>query len=457
MARALLVLRDNSREAIELRLDQLTGLPTRKLLMDRLNQAMAACARSGSHGGLMLVDMDKFKSLNDTHGHDIGDILLQQVASRLTACVRDGDTVARLGGDEFVVVLVNAGKKEKDAAATVEATGERILSALSQPFQLGSIAYVTSASAGLTLFKGDDASAEDLLKQTDLAMYKSKESGQNTCQFFDPLMEATVRERALLERDLRVAIHEKQFQLYYQPQVGIEGRLQGTEALIRWNHPRRGLVPPDSFIPLAEETGLIVPLGQWVMETACNQLAAWAAWPATADFKLSVNVSAREFQQPGFVEQLLATLENSGADPRRLELELTESLLVENVDEIIEKMLALQARGMGFSLDDFGTGYSSLSYLKRMPLDQVKIDRSFVRDVLTDPNAAAIAKTILALADSLGLNVIAEGVETAEQRDFLASAGCHVFQGYYFSRPLPLQEFEQFILQAALLDPLLQA
>ncbi len=449
MARALLVLRDHSREAAELRLDQLTGLPSRKLLMDRLNQAMAASARSGDRGGLMLIDVDKLKAVNDTHGHEAGDLLLQQVASRLAAYVREGDTVARLGGDEFVVVLVNVGQKEEEAAAVVESTGERLLAVLNQSFQLGGVVYRASASAGLTLFDGDGTSAEDLLKQADLAMCKAKDSGGNACRFFDPHMEATLRERALLERDLRLAIEEKQFQLYYQPQVGNQGQLLGAEALIRWNHPQRGLVPPDAFIPLAEETGLIVPLGHWVLETACKQLTEWAKRPETADLKLSVNVSAREFQQPGFGEQLLATLVETDADPCRLELELTESLVIEDVDENIQRMMALQVCGVGFSLDDFGTGYSSLSYLKRMPLDQVKIDRSFVRDVLTDSNAAAIAKTVLALANTLGLNVIAEGVETLAQRDFLSKAGCEVFQGYYFSRPLPLEGFEQLVSHPA--------
>lgn len=456
MARALLVLRDNSKEAVELRSDHLTGLPTRKLLMDRLNQAMAAGKRSGSNGVLMFVDLDKFKMLNDTHGHDIGDLLLREVAARLTVCVREGDTVARLGGDEFVVVVVDAGQKNKEAAAIAEAMGERILAALSRPFELGAITHLTSGSVGITLFRGDAVSAEDLLRQADLAMYMSKDAGGNTCRFFAPCMEAVRRERAALERDLRIAIEENQFQLYYQPQVGSDDRLHGAEALIRWNAPQRGFVPPDAFIPLAEETGLIVPLGQWVMETACYQLAAWATRPETADLKIAVNVSAREFQQPGFMEQVLATIERTGADPCRLELELTESLLVNNVDEIIEEMQLLQARGVSFSLDDFGTGYSSLSYLQRMPLNQLKIDRLFVRDMLTDPSAAAIAKTVVALANILGLSVIAEGVETAEQRDFLAASGCFVYQGYFFSRPLPLQDFERFILQAALLDLLPQ-
>jgi EAL domain-containing protein (putative c-di-GMP-specific phosphodiesterase class I) len=288
-------------------------------------------------------------------------------------------------------------------------------------------------------------------------MYKSKEGGRNACRFFDPGMETIARERAALETDLRRAIIEKQFELYYQPQVGSDGALRGAEALIRWKHPHRGMVPPDTFIPLAEETGLIVPLGQWVLESACNQMAIWATRPHTASLKIAVNVSAREFQQPGFVEHILATLASTGADPNRLELELTESVLVENVDTIIEKMMALRVLGVSFSLDDFGTGYSSLSYLKRMPLDNVKIDRSFVRDLLVDPNDAAIALTVVALADALGFGVIAEGVETVEQLDFLAGCGCYTYQGYFFSRPLPLESFEKFVRQSGNAQPIHEA
>jgi diguanylate cyclase (GGDEF)-like protein len=445
MARALLVLRDNSREAVELRLDPLTALPTRKLLMDRLRQALAASARSGIYGGVLLIDMDKFKTVNDTHGHDMGDELLHMVAKRLTACVREADTVARLGGDEFVLLVVGAGIKEHEAVAAIEAVGEKVLAELGRPFYLGSLVHETSASVGMTVFRGDYFTAEELLKQADLAMYKSKEQGRNVCHFFDPVMEATVRERAALERELRNAIFEKQFELHFQAQVKGDGLVTGAEALIRWNHPLRGLVAPLTFIPLVEETGLIIPLGQWVLEDACLRLAAWAKRPETASLKLAVNVSTRQFQRPEFVDQLLAILDSTGADPHRLELELTESILVENVDEIISKMLALQSKGVGFVLDDFGTGYSSLSYLKRMPLDLLKVDRSFVRDILVNPNDAAIAKTVVALAHALGLEVLAEGVETAEQRDFLAALGCHSYQGYFFSKPLPLHRFEEFL------------
>ncbi len=449
MARALLVLRDNSREAVELRLDNLTGLPNRKLLMDRLKQAMAASARSENFGGLMLLDMDKFKTLNDSQGHDIGDILLKKVARRLLTCVRECDTVARLGGDEFVVFVVNIGQKEEEAAGVAEMIGEKILAELNLPFQLGSITYTSSASIGLTLFKGDQIAAEDILKQADLAMYKSKDNGRNACRFFDPGMEEAVRERAALEADLRRAIVESEFQLYYQPLIGNKGQLLGAESLIRWISPKRGLVPPDEFIPQAEESGLIVVLGHWVLETACKQIAVWSARPETAMFKVSVNVSAREFQQGGFVGQLLATLARTGANPDRLVLELTESMMVHNMDQVIEKMLALQAKGVSFSLDDFGTGYSSLSYMKRMPLKQVKIDRSFVRDLLTDPNDEAIARTVVTLAHALGCCAVAEGVETAEQLCLLSQFGCDAYQGYFFSRPLPLAAFEQFIQQSS--------
>ncbi|MGP0089485.1 MAG: EAL domain-containing protein [Xanthobacteraceae bacterium] len=444
MARALLVLRDTSREAAELRLDQLTGLPTRKLLMDRLRQVMARGARSGSFSCLMLVDLDRFKAVNDTHGHDVGDMLLREVAQRLTAIVRQGDTVARLGGDEFVVVLVDIGQTRDEATAAVETVGKKILAVLSQPYHFGNITHIATASIGITLVDGDRASADDLLKQADLALYKSKDSGRNVCWFFDAHMEAAVHERATLEQELRQAITDSQFRLLYQPQIGPEDDVIGAEALIRWEHPRRGLLSPNEFIPWAEETGLILPLGRWVLETACKQLAAWATRPETADFRISVNVSARQFQQSDFVEQVVATLRSTGGDPNRLTLELTESLLIQKVEDTIEKMSELKSVGVSFALDDFGVGYSSLYFLKRLPLNQLKIDRSFVSDLLTDPNDAAIANMIVVLGNTLGLEVVAEGIETAEQRDFLARLGCHHGQGYFFSKPLPLERFEQF-------------
>ncbi len=425
--------------------DQLTGLPNRTLLRERLIQAMTASVRNASYGGLLFIDLDNFKTLNDSLGHDMGDLLLQQVAHRLTLCVRAEDTVARLGGDEFVVMLTNLSSDQMEGANQIEKVGEKILEALNQDYQLKDISYHSTPSIGATLFTGNQTELDDLMKQADIAMYRSKKSGRNTLRFFDPTMENEVMERAAHEKELRNAVVQGEFLLHFQPQLAGE-QLVGSEVLVRWHHPSRGLVSPAEFIPLAEETGLILALGLWVLETACRQLAMWATRPEMAHLNAAVNVSARQFHQPDFVDQVLKVLATTGADPRKLKLELTESMLVTNVAEIIEKMFTLKALGIGFSLDDFGTGFSSLSYLKMMPLDQLKIDQSFVRDVLTDPNDAAIAKTVIALSRSLGLSVIAEGVETAEQRDFLADSGCHLYQGYFFSRPLPLSGFEQFAL-----------
>ena len=423
--------------------DQLTGLPNRTLLLDRLKQNMTATGRRGGFGALLFIDLDNFKEINDTLGHDVGDLLLKEVAQRLTQCVREGDTVARLGGDEFVVILANLGKGERDAATGTETAAEKILATLNQIYRFGDAAHHSTASIGATLFNGHPISIDTLMKQADLTMYKAKEAGRNTVRFFDPAMEVAVKARAALENDLRQAVEAKHFVLHYQAQVA-GGLVTGAEVLVRWKHAQRGMVSPAEFIPLAEETGLILPLGDWVLETACTQLAVWATQPPIAHFTLAVNVSALQFKQPDFVERVLAVLGSTGANPHRLKLELTESMLADNVQDIIEKMFMLKARGVGFSLDDFGTGYSSLSYLKRLPLDQLKIDQSFVRDVMVDANDAAIAKTVVALAQSLGLGVIAEGVETEAQKDFLASSGCHAYQGYFFSRPLPLDDFESF-------------
>jgi diguanylate cyclase (GGDEF)-like protein len=447
MARALLVLRDDSREAAELRLDHLTGLPTRRLLMDRLKQVTAVSARSGDWGALLLIDMDKFKSLNDTHGHDFGDMLLQEVARRLTASVRSGDTAARLGGDEFVVVAAGLGQTEHSAIAAVEALSRKLIAVLGQPHHLGSIIHYGTASIGVTMFSGDSIPADSLLKQADLALYKSKESGRDNYRFFDTHMEATVQQRATLEKELREAVAEGQFLLHYQAQIAYDGGIKGAEALIRWEHPTRGLVAPDEFVPTAEETGLILPLGRWVLETACRQLARWAHRPETECFKLAVNVSAYQFQHPDFVSQVLGILRDTGANPQRLTLELTETLLVENVESVIDKMADLKLEGVSFALDDFGIGYSSLHILKSLPLNELKIDRAFVRHVLTGENDAAIAKMIIALAQTLGLEVVAEGIETMEQWKFLVRTGCQYGQGYFFSRPVPLESFEQLAAQ----------
>jgi len=424
--------------------DQLTGLPNRTLLQDRLKQAMARSQRSSCFGALLLIDLDDFKTLNDTLGHDMGDLLLKQVAQRLTKCVRNEDTVARLGGDEFVVVLVNLSESLSETADRIELIGGKISAAFSPPFDLKEISYRISPSIGASVFLGQNTEVDTLLKQADLAMYKAKETGRNTLRFFDPDMAQDVLKRATLENDLRKAVQNQQFILHYQAQIS-DHRVIGAEALLRWQHPERGLVSPAEFIPVLEETGLILVVGQWALEMVCQQLASWAEQPELSHLTVSVNISARQLNDEFFVDQVLMALERSGAKPDRLKLELTESLLVNNIEEIIVKMSVLKAKGVGFSLDDFGTGYSSLAYLKRLPLDQLKIDQSFVRDILTDPNDAAIARMIVVLADSLGLSVIAEGVETKTQREALAQQGCHAYQGYLFNRPVPLDEFESFL------------
>ncbi len=429
--------------------DQLTSLPNRRLLLDRLQQAAANASRTHGFGALLFIDLDKFKTLNDTLGHAQGDLLLKHVAHQLNACVRNGDTVARLGDDEFVVMLVNIGESCLEALTHTELVSVKILTELGLRFSFES-GYVHhgTASIGATIFGGDDGESgtnvevDNLLRQADLAMYKAKAAGRNTVRFFDPRMETDIVERTMLESDLRLAIEQNQFELHYQVQMA-HGEIVGTEALVRWRHPQRGMVPPVEFIPLAEETGMILSLGAWVLETACKQLTQWSTRPHLSGLSIAVNVSARQFRQVDFVEQVRKTLEQTGANPRRLKLELTESLLVEDVEDIIEKMNELKQLGVSFSLDDFGTGYSSLYYLKHLPIEQMKIDQSFVRDILEDPNDAAIARTIVALAQSLGIGVIAEGVETKEQLNFLAGLECHSYQGYYFSKPLPVSGFEE--------------
>ena len=441
--------------------DPLTRLPNRRLLLDRLQQAVAAGARSQRKGALLFIDLDNFKTLNDTHGHAQGDLLLQQAAQRLSDCIRQGDTVARLGGDEFVIMLKDLSEDDGQATDQVAAVGAKVLSALKQPYQLGGVQHHSSASVGVTLFgtvqgvaaREDSADGVDsvdaLFKRADLALYQAKATGRNTVCFFDPAMQAAIAARAELEVALREALRDDQFTLYYQPQVNAQGQLTGAEVLARWKHPVLGMVPPVQFIRLAEDTGLILPLGHWVLESACTQLAVWAEAPAMAHLTLSVNVSVRQFHQPDFVQEVLEVIGSAGAPAHRLKIELTESLLVDDVDGMIAKMSALKAHGVSFSLDDFGTGYSSLSYLKRLPLDQLKIDQSFVRDALTDPNDAAIVRTILALGQSLGLSVIAEGVETQAQRDFLWQNGCYAYQGFFFGRPATVDGLDSFLTHPA--------
>lgn len=423
--------------------DPLTQLPNRRLFVDRLNQALAASTRSGQRGAVLFLDLDHFKTLNDTLGHDAGDLLLQQVAERLRNCLREGDTVARIGGDEFVVFLENLSSQQFDAAAQTEVIGEKILNSLNQPYQLASDKYYNSTSIGATLFLGQDVEIEELLKQADISMYQAKKSGRNALRFFDPVMQEAINQRADTERDLRSALENKEFQLYYQIQVDSTGSPLGAEALIRWQHPERGLITPVHFISLAEDTGLILPIGLWVLETACAQLKAWAQHTLTSKFTISINVSAKQFNQTNFVQQVQATLQQHQINPALLKLELTESMLLDNIEHIIFTMVALQTIGVRFELDDFGTGYSSLQYLKKLPLQQLKIDQSFVHDIAEDKNDQAIVRTIVAMARGLSMDVIAEGVETDLQLAYLGNYGCNHFQGYLFGKPLSIIDFEE--------------
>ena len=423
--------------------DQLTGLPNRTLLVDRIKQCMAVNARSGNFSALILINLDKFKTLNDTLGHESGDQLLKQVAERLSTYVRAEDTLARIEGDEFVVVLSHLNGVESIAAAQAKNIAEKIIRTLNEPYDLDSVAYYSSLSIGVNVFNCPSVSVDGLLKQVAIAMSRAKKSGGNTLHFFDPGMEIMLMRRATLENELRQAIKGRHLILHYQAQIA-EDKLVGAEALVRWQHPLQGVISPGEFIPMAEESKLIIPLGEWVLETACAQLAIWASDPKKCGLSISVNVSAHQFSQENYVDQVLTILARSSANPQRLKLELTESMLVNDPDEVIKKMLLLKEKGVRFSLDDFGTGYSSLQYLKRLPLDQLKIDQSFTKGILLDSNDTSIVKTIISLAKNLGLDVIAEGVETEEQRRYLSEAGCFAYQGYFFSRPLSGEDFERF-------------
>ncbi|MEZ5646356.1 MAG: EAL domain-containing protein [Burkholderiaceae bacterium] len=429
--------------------DPLTDLPNRQLLVERLQRALGQSEHSGQHGALMFIDLDNFKILNDTLGHHVGDELLQKVASRLSRSVRKTDTVARLGGDEFVVMVDDLSTDPAAAAYKARVLAEKVLHMLREPFIIDNHRHFATPSIGVTPFVGMGTDVSELLKQADLAMYQAKGLGRNTVCFFDPAMQATVSANATISAELRIALQEQQFVLYYQPQVDRQGVITGVEALIRWQHPQRGLVTPADFIPVAEDTGLILPMGKWVIETACEQLAAWADWPQTAGLSIAVNVSVHQFRHPDFVEMVVDALRRYGVRPQKLKLELTESLLAERMEVAIQKMGRLKNLGVSLSLDDFGVGYSSMSYLKRLPLDQLKIDKGFVADVLTDPHDAAISRAIIALAQSLNLQVVAEGVETQEQRDFLAYQGCDQFQGYLFAPPLPVETLDRFLRNPA--------
>jgi diguanylate cyclase (GGDEF)-like protein/PAS domain S-box-containing protein len=421
--------------------DPLTKLPNRRLLVDRMQQAFASSARNGKIGALLFIDLDNFKNLNDTLGHDTGDVLLQQVAERLNHSIREGDTVARFGGDEFVVMLEGLSEQPIEAAAQAETIGNKILASLNVPYELGTHPYHCTPSIGITLFNDHEHEVEVLLKQADLAMYQAKNTGRNTLRFFDPEMQESINQLTAIERELRLALEKQQFQLYYQIQVDSDGHALGAEALIRWIHPDRGLVSPLQFIPVAEESGLILPIGQWVLETACAQIKAWEQNERTRNLLLSINVSARQFRQSDFVTQIHAAIQRLAINPSRLKLELTESILLESVVDTISTMNSLNEMGVQFSLDDFGTGYSSLQYLKKLPLEQIKIDKSFVRDITFDEQDRSIVRAIIAMAHSLELEVIAEGVETEEQKQLLLNKGCSHFQGYLFGKPMPIEEF----------------
>jgi diguanylate cyclase (GGDEF)-like protein/PAS domain S-box-containing protein len=427
--------------------DTLTHLPNRRFLMDRLNQALAACRRNSRQSALLLIDMDNFKTLNDSVGHDIGDLLLKKVAQRLESCIREGDTVARLGGDEFVVILENLSEQPNEAAVQTETVGEKILAAFTQPYLLVTHEYHGSASIGVALFDGQQSSIDELMKQADIAMYQAKKAGRNTLRFFDQQMQDIVTVRVALEGELRKALENRQFHLHYQIQMDNAHRPLGAEALIRWIHPERGMVLPEQFIPLAEETGLILPIGQWVLDTACAQLKAWQQDALTCNLVLAINISAKQFRQADFATQVQAAMQRHAINPMRLKLELTESLLLEDIEDAVFTMSALNEINVQLSLDDFGTGYSSLQYLKQLPLDQLKIDQSFVYDIATDSRDKAVVHAIIAMAHSLGMDVLAEGVETEDQRQLLLSMGCTNYQGYLFGRPMPIEQFEASLKQ----------
>ena len=422
--------------------DPLTMLPNRRLMMDRLDQAQAASARKQHWGGLIFIDLDNFKILNDTRGHDVGDQLLIEVAQRLFICVRKEDTISRFGGDEFMIMLNNLGNTRHAAGEQSRVVAEKVLSEIGRPYMIDQHEYHITPSVGITLFFGTEISIQELMKQTDIAMYQAKSDGRNTLRFYDPQMQALLAQRTALEQALRRGLEEQQFFLHYQPQVDNKRGIIGAEILLRWVHPERGLVSPAEFIPLAESTGLILPIGLWVFKSACNLLREWANHPSTRDLQLAVNVSQYQFQQENFVDQVRQILEETEAPPIRLKIELTESLLIDNIEDSIQKMHQLNALGVRFSLDDFGTGYSSLSYLTRLPLEQLKIDMSFIRHLPDNHNDAVVAQTIITMAKSLKLEVIAEGVETEAQRHFLEQHGCNTFQGYLFSKPVALSKFE---------------
>lgn len=426
--------------------DALTQLPNRRLFLDRLRNALAISARSGAIGALLFIDLDRFKVLNDTLGHDYGDQLLIEVANRIRACVRETDTVARLGGDEFVVVLEDIGGNQDEASYRAGLVAEKIRDALSRVYQLKDHQHFSSSSIGVEMFYDGSDSMDELIKHADVAMYQAKNAGRNTVRFYDPTLQQDLDMRAMLENDLRRAIENDEMQLYYQIQVDGARRIVGVEALLRWQHPQRGMISPAYFIPVAEESMMIIDLGDWVLHQACAQLVRWSNDPHMAGLVMAVNVSAHQFAEQDFVTHLEAILKQHAVDPARLKLELTEGVVLNDISEVVEKMDALNTLGVRLSLDDFGTGYSSLAYLKQLPVSQLKIDQSFVRDITTDLSDAGMVRSIIDMAKNFGHDVIAEGVETEEQLNFLKLHGCMAYQGYYFSKPLPLKELQRLVV-----------
>lgn len=417
--------------------DVLTGLPNRVLFLDRLAQALAAARRNRRCGAVMFVDLDQFKRINDVHGHAMGDAVLREVARRLEYHLRQEDTVARLGGDEFVILLPDLAASLEDAGTIVMAVAEKIRSALEHPVSIDGQEYVSGASIGITVFPKNAEGVDDLMREADTAMYRAKERGRNALAYFEPAMQEAVAERFALDHELREAMRDRSFELHLQSQVNADGKVIGAEALVRWHHPQRGLVMPARFIPLAEDSGLIVPMGEWVLREVCLLIARLDT--EGRGLRIAVNVSPRQFHQADFVQRVKEILAATGADPSYLTLEITENLLIEHASESVARMTELEALGLRFSIDDFGTGYSSLAYLKRLPLSELKIDKSFVQDVPHDPNDVALVETILSMARHMHFEVVAEGVENEAQLAFLRQQGCERFQGYYFHRPLEMQ------------------
>jgi diguanylate cyclase (GGDEF)-like protein/PAS domain S-box-containing protein len=424
--------------------DELTGLGNRNYLMEQLGRSLAQAGRHNHYNALLFFDLDNFKIINDSLGHQAGDVLLKEVGERLSRTIREEDTVARLGGDEFVLIVNDLGALQSEAAEQAHTVAEKVRKALAVPYRLGEQEHHITLSVGISMFPTEGNDVNDILKHADTAMYRAKEAGRNAIRFFIPSMQAAAEERLRMQNLLRYAIPHDQLRVHFQPQYDHEGTLLGAECLLRWKHPQLGVISPARFIPVAEDSGQIIDIGTWVLHESCKTLKRWQT-KGKSDITLSVNVSPRQFHQPGFVKQVTGIIHETAIDPRFLELELTESILVEHIEDVTEKMQTLKELGVRFAIDDFGTGYSSLAYLKRLPLDRLKIDQSFIREVTTEPSDALIVETIIAMATHLELEVIAEGVETEAQLDFLFKRGCAMYQGYFFSRPLTREQFDVYL------------